>query len=167
MRPLNGLNPGQCLSSFSQAIIPDAVVIISRTVGPGNIIRDILSNGLIPTVILDEVVRQAGLLKENSIAILDGRVAGNTDTDEGKKSWYLVDKYTEQTDIQTASSDEIRSHQESLLIVLHVFQGRELAAISESLGISYKTLCRKYERAIERLEKFFRDEKSYWAFLDS
>ena len=68
-------------------------------VGPGNIIRDILSNGLLPTVILDEVVRQAGLLKENSIAILDGRVAGNTETDEGRKSWYLVDKYTEQTDI--------------------------------------------------------------------
>lgn len=68
-------------------------------VGPGNIIRDILSNGLLPTVILDEVVRQAGLLKENSIAILDGRVAGNTETDEGRKSWYLVDKYTEQADI--------------------------------------------------------------------
>ena len=68
-------------------------------VGPGNIIRDILSNGLLPTVILDEVVRQAGLLKENSIAILDGRVAGNTETDEGRKSWYLVDKYSEQTDI--------------------------------------------------------------------
>jgi exodeoxyribonuclease V alpha subunit len=68
-------------------------------VGPGNIIRDILSNGLLPTVILNEVVRQAGLLKENSIAILDGRVAGNTETDEGRKSWYLVDKYTEQTDI--------------------------------------------------------------------
>lgn len=68
-------------------------------VGPGNIIRDILSNGLIPTVILDEVVRQAGLLKENSIAILNGRVAGNAKTDEGRKSWYLVDKYTDQMDI--------------------------------------------------------------------
>lgn len=68
-------------------------------VGPGNIIRDILTNRLIPTVILDEVVRQAGILKENSIAILDGRVAGNKESEEGKKSWYLVDKYTEQMDV--------------------------------------------------------------------
>lgn len=68
-------------------------------VGSGNIIRDILTNGLLPTVILDEVVRQAGLLKENSIAILDGRVAGNTETGEGRKSWYLVDKFSEQADI--------------------------------------------------------------------
>jgi exodeoxyribonuclease V alpha subunit len=68
-------------------------------VGPGNIIRDILTNELIPTVILDEVVRQAGLLKLNSIAILNGRVAGNTENDEGRKSWYLVDKFSEQNDI--------------------------------------------------------------------
>ncbi len=68
-------------------------------VGPGNIIRDILNNDLIPTVILDEVVRQAGLLKENSIAILDGRVAGNSESGRGKKSWYLIDKYSEQMDI--------------------------------------------------------------------
>ncbi|HOC92734.1 MAG TPA: sigma factor-like helix-turn-helix DNA-binding protein [bacterium] len=59
------------------------------------------------------------------------------------------------------------SPQESLLIVLRVFQGHELDAIAESLGISYKTLCRRYERAIERLEKFFKDEKGYWAFLNS
>ena len=68
-------------------------------VGPGNIIRDILSNGLIPTVVLDEVVRQAGLLKENSLAILDGRVAKNTEPPGSVKSWYLVDIYSEQMDI--------------------------------------------------------------------
>ena len=68
-------------------------------VGPGNIIRDILSNGLIPTVILDKVVRQAGHLKENSIAILDGQVAGNSESGRGKKSWYLIDKYAEQMDV--------------------------------------------------------------------
>lgn len=61
----------------------------------------------------------------------------------------------------------IISYQESLLIVLHVYQGRELVEISEILGVSYKTLCRRYERAIKRLEKFFRDEKGYWAFLNS
>ncbi len=59
------------------------------------------------------------------------------------------------------------SPQESLLIVLHIFQERELVEISKFLGINNKTLCRQYERAIQRLKKFFRDEKGCWAFLVS
>ena len=31
-------------------------------VGPGNVLRDIITHRLVPTVILNEVVRQAGLL---------------------------------------------------------------------------------------------------------
>ncbi len=68
-------------------------------VGPGNIIRDILSNRLIPTVILDQVVRQAGILKENSIAILVGKVAKMDKTADSEKSWFVVDAYRDQTEI--------------------------------------------------------------------
>lgn len=43
-------------------------------VGPGNVLRDLIERQPIPIIILDEVVRQAGVLKENSIAILRGDV---------------------------------------------------------------------------------------------
>lgn len=62
---------------------------------------------------------------------------------------------------------DVISPQESLLIVLHIFHNRDLVEIAESSGVNYKTLCRQYERAIERLEKYFQDEKGYWAFLVS
>lgn len=52
-------------------------------VGPGNVLRDLIERQPIPTVILDEVVRQAGILKENSIAILQGDVRKSTTTAEG------------------------------------------------------------------------------------
>ena len=43
-------------------------------VGPGNVLRDLVQHDFIPRVILDQVVRQAGVLKENSIAVLSGEV---------------------------------------------------------------------------------------------
>jgi exodeoxyribonuclease V alpha subunit len=44
-------------------------------VGPGNLLRDLLARRPIPVVVLEEVVRQAGALKVNSTAILQGKVA--------------------------------------------------------------------------------------------
>ena len=43
-------------------------------VGPGNILRDLIESRALPTTILDDIVRQAGILKENCIAILKGEV---------------------------------------------------------------------------------------------
>ena len=43
-------------------------------VGPGNFLRDICARQPIPVVFLDQVVRQAGVLKENATAILRGEV---------------------------------------------------------------------------------------------
>src|SRR5690606_26172638 len=40
-------------------------------VGPGNLLRDLVQSQMVPTVLLDQVVRQAGILKENSIAVLN------------------------------------------------------------------------------------------------
>ncbi len=60
---------------------------------------------------------------------------------------------------------DVISPQESLLIVLHIFHDRDLSEIAESSGVNYKTLCRKYERAISRLRNFFGDENTGRRFL--
>ena len=47
-------------------------------VGPGDLLRDMIHTGIVPGVVLTDVVRQAGELKENSTAILRGAVARNS-----------------------------------------------------------------------------------------
>jgi exodeoxyribonuclease V alpha subunit len=70
-------------------------------VGPGNILRDLIDTRAVPTVILDEIVRQAGVLKENSIAILRGEVQKTApENGTGRRPWYLVDQFTDVWDIQ-------------------------------------------------------------------
>lgn len=43
-------------------------------VGPGNLLRDLVRSLAIPTTVLTTIIRQAGVLKENSTAILSGEV---------------------------------------------------------------------------------------------
>ncbi len=65
-------------------------------VGPGNILRDLIHSNAIPTVILDKVVSQAGVLKENSTAILKGEVRKTSDaSSQGCRDWYLADQFTD------------------------------------------------------------------------
>ena len=65
-------------------------------VGPGNILRDLIQTRAVPTTILDECVRQAGVLKENSTAILKGQVNKTSDKHpDGRCDWYLVDQFTD------------------------------------------------------------------------
>lgn len=68
-------------------------------VGPGNILRDLIQQKIIPATILTDVVRQAGVLKENSIAILSGQVPKNVEGDTDRKEWYVVDKFKEPGDV--------------------------------------------------------------------
>ena len=68
-------------------------------VGPGNILRDLIQRNIIPATILTEVVRQAGILKENSIAILSGSVPQNAEGSATRKEWYVVDKFSEPGDV--------------------------------------------------------------------
>jgi len=64
-------------------------------VGPGNILRDLIQSKVIPSTILDEVMRQAGALKENSMAILKGEVRPTSAPNKNRcRDWYLVNKYT-------------------------------------------------------------------------
>jgi len=66
-------------------------------VGPGNVLRDIIDHDLVPTVILDEVVRQAGILKTNSTAVLSERIAP---TATGDPAWTVVDALKDPQQIQ-------------------------------------------------------------------
>jgi len=68
-------------------------------VGPGNILRDLIQRGITPATILSDVVRQAGVLKENSIAILSGRVPPNVEGAASRKDWYVVDKFQQPEDV--------------------------------------------------------------------
>lgn len=69
-------------------------------VGPGNILRDLVESKALPMVILDKVVRQAGVLKENCTAILKGEVSKSGKTISGKCSWHLADGFKETHDVQ-------------------------------------------------------------------
>ncbi len=70
-------------------------------VGPGNILRDLIESRALPTTILDDIVRQAGILKENSIAILKGEVRKTHRPDVGTcGAWYVADQYTEAERVQ-------------------------------------------------------------------
>ncbi len=65
-------------------------------VGPGNVLRDLIQSRVVPMVILNKVVRQAGVLKENCTAILNGEVRKSSEiTISGRREWYLVDQFTE------------------------------------------------------------------------
>ncbi|MEI7833121.1 MAG: AAA family ATPase, partial [bacterium] len=61
-------------------------------VGPGNVLRDLLARKVISTTVLDQVVRQAGALKENCTAILRGELRETAAADGGQlRPWYLID----------------------------------------------------------------------------
>lgn len=73
-------------------------------VGAGNILRDLLISQTVPHVILDKVMRQAGILKENCISILQGEVkptALKTIRDD-VKPWYVADELIEPNQILKA-----------------------------------------------------------------
>ena len=71
-------------------------------VGPGNVLRDIIQHDLVPRIVLDEVMRQAGVLKANSTAVLSQVIAPSAPKDP---AWTVVDCFTESQDIQVYVRD--------------------------------------------------------------
>jgi exodeoxyribonuclease V alpha subunit len=70
-------------------------------VGPGNLLRDLIERQPIPTVILDQVVRQAGVLKENSIAVLGGEVRRTAaEGPDGRPPWIVVHRLSDVLEAQ-------------------------------------------------------------------
>ncbi len=65
-------------------------------VGPGNLLRDLIERQPIPTVILDQVVRQAGVLAANSLSILQGEVRRTAPAEpSGCFPWVVANRFTE------------------------------------------------------------------------
>jgi exodeoxyribonuclease V alpha subunit len=70
-------------------------------VGPGNLLRDLIERQPMPTVVLDQIVRQAGVLKENSIAVLSGDVRRTADAgSDGRPPWIVVNRLSDVLDAQ-------------------------------------------------------------------
>ncbi len=70
-------------------------------VGPGNLLRDLVRSAAIPTTILTRIIRQAGVLKENSTAILAGEVRPTSDVQVGaRRPWYVIDKFSDREDVR-------------------------------------------------------------------
>jgi exodeoxyribonuclease V alpha subunit len=70
-------------------------------VGPGNLLRDLTRSHAIPTVLLTRIIRQAGVLKENSTAVLSGEVRPTSDVQVGaRRPWYVIDKFTDREDVR-------------------------------------------------------------------
>lgn len=93
-------------------------------VGPGNILRDLVRSQVVPTVILDDVVRQAGILKENSIAILKGDVCKTSEKmNDGRRAWYVIDQLSDPAkaqDFVLALFDKILSERLGFNIITDV-----------------------------------------------
>ena len=54
-----------------------------------------------PTTVLTRIIRQAGVLKENSTAILAGEVQPTSDSLAGaRRPWYVIDKFTDREDVR-------------------------------------------------------------------
>ena len=70
-------------------------------VGPGNLLRDLVQSRSIPTTVLTAILRQAGVLKENSTALLTGEVRPTADEKvDARRPWYVIDTFKDREDIR-------------------------------------------------------------------
>jgi exodeoxyribonuclease V alpha subunit len=70
-------------------------------VGPGNLLRDLVKSRAIPTAVLTRIIRQAGVLKENSTAILSGEVRPTAGVQTGaRRPWYVIDRFSDREDVR-------------------------------------------------------------------
>ena len=70
-------------------------------VGPGNVLRDLIATRAVPVALLRDVVRQAGVLKENCSSLLSGRVAPTAAAgDDGLRPWYRLGEFTDPAELR-------------------------------------------------------------------
>jgi len=76
-------------------------------VGPGDLLRDLIHTEIVPGVVLTDIVRQAGELRQNSIDVLSGKVAKTSDTTlpSGRRPWYRIDNFTDAWDVRRLVCD--------------------------------------------------------------
>jgi len=64
-------------------------------VGPGSLLRDLIASNVVPTTVLDTIVRQAGVLKANCSAILEGKLEKTSKPENGNIPWQVVSNLTD------------------------------------------------------------------------
>ena len=76
-------------------------------VGPGDLLRDLIHTGIVPGVVLTDIVRQAGELRQNSIDVLSGKVAKTSESvlSSGRRPWYRIDNFTDAWDVRRLICD--------------------------------------------------------------
>lgn len=95
--------------SLLRAITKDTAVVFVGDhnqlppVGAGNVLRDLILYQVIPTVILSQVVRQSGALKENSYAILSGKVAPSIPQQINEPSPWLLENFKKDDHVEMIS----------------------------------------------------------------
>jgi exodeoxyribonuclease V alpha subunit len=93
-------------AALFRAVDPErtAVVLVGDhhqlpPVGAGNLLRDLIERRFLPTVVLDQVVRQAGTLKTNSLKVLSGHVAPTQPLVESKSPWVVIPTLTQAEEV--------------------------------------------------------------------
>lgn len=74
-------------------------------VGPGNVLRDIIEHGLAPATVMTKVHRHAGVLKTNSVGVLDGDIGRSGEDSQSR--WLVVDSFREAAAIKSHLRDLI------------------------------------------------------------
>jgi exodeoxyribonuclease V alpha subunit len=65
-------------------------------VGPGSLLRDLIATRAVPTTILRTVVRQAGVLRNNCLAVLAAEIRPTSEKEaSGRRAWYVCDQFKE------------------------------------------------------------------------
>lgn len=87
--------------NLTNALRPTATLVLVGDhnqippVGAGAVLRDLVKTKLCPVAELTEVVRQAGVLRENSLRLLRGQLSptANVDPETGVSPWVVADKF--------------------------------------------------------------------------
>ncbi len=72
-------------------------------VGPGNVLRDVIEHDLVPATVMTKVHRHAGVLKTNSVQVLDGTVGATAVDDQSR--WIVIDQFREREAIKNYLRD--------------------------------------------------------------
>lgn len=119
-------------------------------VGPGNILRDLIESRVLPTTILDDIVRQAGILKENSIAILKGEVPKTPQRDTSVRgAWYVADQHTDAERVQQFILD-LFEHTLSEKLGFNILRDVQLLTPTHKGPLGTVELNTKLQRLIQR-----------------
>lgn len=121
------------LARFLERVDPELtqVVLVGDhhqlpSVGPGAILRDAIASKSVPVALLEKVVRQAGVLKRNTSAILDGVVVRDPPPARpapGERRvidpWYVLGAYKDAHELRRAIESLFASRLEAYDIEMH------------------------------------------------